>query len=77
MLEVDVRTGAYGTSAFLNNDHFNQVWTKPFMVKLLHQLSCGDVLAIEPHLIPYLIQWCFSTIGVIELVHVISCSSEG
>ena len=47
------------------------------MVQFLHQLGCCDVLAIEPHLVSNLVQWCLSPVCIIEPSHVISCSGQG
>src|SRR5882724_11562327 len=47
------------------------------MVQFLHWLGHCDVLAIEPHPVSDIIQWCLSPVYSIEPSHVISCSGQG
>jgi len=47
------------------------------MVQFLHQSGHCDVLAIEPHPVSDLIQWCLSTVCIVESSHVVSCLGQG
>jgi len=50
---------------------FDQVWTKPCMVELLHQMICSHVLSIEPYLVSGFVQWHLFSMAVIKPGHIV------
>ena len=55
-------------------DHpFDDVGTEAFVIKFLHQTGIPDVLQAKPHLVADIILWGFTSVGIIELGHVVSC----
>ena len=49
---------------------FNDVGTKPLVIKFLHRMDNPDV---KPHFVTDIILWGFTSVGIIESGHVVSC----
>jgi len=58
-------------------DLLARICAESFVIQLLHQMSCYDVLSVKPYSVPNLIQWCLMEMDVIELGHLISNFSKG
>ena len=55
-------------------DHpFDDVGTEPLVIKFLRRMGSPDILRAKPHLVANIILWSFTSVGIVELGHVISC----
>ena len=55
-------------------DHsFDDIGTKPLVIEFLCRMVSPDVLRAKPHLVTNIVPWGFTSVGIVELGHVISC----
>ena len=55
-------------------DHlFDDIGTKPLVIKFLCQTNSPDVLRAKPHLVADIVLWGFVPVHIIELGHVVGC----
>ena len=52
---------------------FDDIGTEPLVIEFLRWAGSPDVLRAKPHLVANIILWGFTSVGVVELGHVISC----
>ena len=55
-------------------DHsFDNIGTKPLVIKFLCRMDSPDVLRAKPHFVTNIVLWGFVLVGILELGHVIGC----
>ena len=55
-------------------DHlFDDIGTKPLVIKFLCQTDSPDDLQAKPHLVTDIVLWGFASVGIVESGHVVSC----
>ena len=55
-------------------DHsFDDIGTEPLVIEFLHRTDSPDILQAKPHLVANIILWGFTSVGIVELGHAISC----
>ena len=55
-------------------DHsFDDIGTKPLVIRFLHQTDSPDVLQAKSHFVADIALWGFTLVGIIESGHVVGC----
>ena len=52
---------------------FDDIGTKPLVIEFLHWMDSPDVLQAKLHLVTDIVLWSFTSVGIVESGHVISC----
>ena len=72
-MDVTKRHGEFEPISTARDHPFDNVGTEPFVIEFLRQMDSPDVLRAEPHFVTDIIFWGFTSVGIVELGHVVGC----
>ena len=63
--------GEFELNSTVRDHPFDNVGTEPFVIEFLRWMDSPDIL--RAHLVTNIILWGFTSVGIVESGHVISC----